>query len=72
MLRLQGCIALIGWLALTLPSSALAQISPPPGSAEDFQLKQAMNQLKGEPVVASIRSVAAANTAETTVAPAKK
>lgn len=34
MLRLQGCIALIGWLALTLPSSALAQISPPPGSAE--------------------------------------
>ena len=34
MLRSQGCIALIGWLALTLPSSALAQISPPPGSAE--------------------------------------
>jgi carboxyl-terminal processing protease len=42
------------------------------GSAEDFQLKQAMNHLKGEPVVASIRSVAAANTAPTTVAPAKK
>ena len=42
------------------------------GSAEDFQLKQAMNHLKGEPVVASIRSVAAANTAPTTVTPAKK
>lgn len=48
---------------------------PPPrfefGAADDFQLKQAMNQLKGQPVVASIRSVAAANAAPTTVAPAK-
>jgi len=41
------------------------------GSGEDFQLKQAMNHLKGEPVVASIRASTAANTAPTTVAPAK-
>ena len=39
------------------------------GSNEDFQLKQAMNHLKGEPVVATIRAVAAANTAPTTAAP---
>jgi carboxyl-terminal processing protease len=41
------------------------------GSAEDFQLKQAMNHLKGEPIVASIKSVAATNTAPATVLPAK-
>ncbi|HET9341083.1 MAG TPA: S41 family peptidase [Casimicrobiaceae bacterium] len=41
------------------------------GSAEDFQLKQAMNHLKGEPVVASIKSVAATNTTPSTVVPAK-
>jgi carboxyl-terminal processing protease len=32
------------------------------GSPEDFQLRQAINHLKGEPVVASIRAIAAANT----------
>ena len=36
------------------------------GSDTDFQLKQAMNHLKGEPVVASIKAVAAANTGPTT------
>jgi carboxyl-terminal processing protease len=36
------------------------------GSDNDFQLKQAMNHLKGEPVVASIKAVAAANTGPTT------
>jgi len=36
------------------------------GSDSDFQLKQAMNHLKGEPVVASIKAVAAANTGPTT------
>jgi carboxyl-terminal processing protease len=41
------------------------------GSPEDFQLKQALNHLKGEPVVASIRSIAATNTQPTSVAPAK-
>jgi carboxyl-terminal processing protease len=41
------------------------------GSAEDFQLKQAMNHLKGEPIVASIKSVAATNTMPSTVVPAK-
>jgi carboxyl-terminal processing protease len=41
------------------------------GSAEDFQLKQAMNHLKGEPIIASIKSVAATNTAPATVVPAK-
>jgi carboxyl-terminal processing protease len=40
------------------------------GSPEDFQLKQAMNHLKGDPVIASIKAVAAANTAPT-LAPAK-
>ena len=29
------------------------------GSADDFQLKQAMNQLKGLPVIASSKSIAA-------------
>jgi carboxyl-terminal processing protease len=29
------------------------------GSAEDFQLTQAMNQLKGQPVIASARAVSA-------------
>jgi carboxyl-terminal processing protease len=29
------------------------------GAADDFQLKQAMNQLKGQPVIASSKSVAA-------------
>ena len=42
------------------------------GSGDDFQLKQAMNHLKGEPVVASIRSVAAANSAPTTITPPPK
>ena len=37
------------------------------GSDADFQLKQAINHLKGEPVVASIKAVAAANTGPTTV-----
>ena len=41
------------------------------GSAEDFQLKQAMNHLKGEPIVASIKSVAASSSAPATVVPAK-
>ena len=41
------------------------------GSTEDFQLKQAMNHLKGEPVIASVKAIAAANTAPTTVAPVK-
>jgi carboxyl-terminal processing protease len=36
------------------------------GSDTDFQLKQAMNHLKGEPVIASIKAVAAANTGPTT------
>ena len=43
------------------------------GSAEDFQLTQAMNHLKGEPVIASIKAVATANTAPTAaLAPAPK
>ena len=29
------------------------------GSADDFQLKQALNQLKGQPVTASVKAVAA-------------
>ena len=37
--------------------------APPPrfefGAAEDFQLQQAMNHLKGEPVIASTKAVAA-------------
>jgi len=38
-----------------------AEALPPPldfGSADDFQLKQAINQLKGQPVVASTKAVA--------------
>jgi carboxyl-terminal processing protease len=42
------------------------------GAADDFQLKQAMNHLKGDPVVASIRALSATNTQPTTAAPAKK
>jgi len=42
------------------------------GAADDFQLKQAMNHLKGDPVVASIRSLSATNTQPTTATPAKK
>jgi len=63
--------------AVPAKPAAKPTVSAPPlprfefGSAEDFQLKQAMNQLKGEPVVASIRSVAAANTVPSVVAPAK-
>ena len=33
------------------------------GAADDFQLQQAMNHLKGQPVIASTKAVAAANTA---------
>ena len=57
--------------------AAKPAVSAPPlprfefGSGDDFQLKQAMNHLKGEPIVASIRSVAAANSVPATVAPAK-
>jgi carboxyl-terminal processing protease len=43
-----------------------AQPMPPRfefGAADDFQLAQAMNHLKGQPVIASIKSVAAANAA---------
>ena len=62
--------------ATTVPKPAVPTATPPAprfdfGSAEDFQLKQAMNHLKGEPVVASIKAVAAANTTPTTVMPAK-
>ena len=42
------------------------------GAADDFQLTQAMNHLKGNPVVASIRALSATNTQPTTAAPAKK
>ena len=46
-----------------------APVAPAPrfdfGSDQDFQLKQAMNHLKGEPVIASIKAVAAANTGPT-------
>jgi len=60
----------------TVPKPAGPTTTPPAprfdfGSAEDFQLKQAMNHLKGEPVVASIKAVAAANTTPSTVVPAK-
>ena len=65
----------------TAPAPAAAKpavpVATPPaprfdfGSAEDFQLKQAMNHLKGEPVVASIKAIAAANTGPTTATPAK-
>jgi carboxyl-terminal processing protease len=34
------------------------------GSAEDFQLKQALNQLQGRPVIASTKAIAANNTAK--------
>jgi carboxyl-terminal processing protease len=59
----------------TRPSGANAPTAPPNdkggspatqaaprfdfGAADDFQLKQAMNHLKGEPVVASVRAIAA-------------
>jgi len=42
------------------------------GAADDFQLTQAMNHLKGNPVVASIRALSATNTQPTTATPAKK
>ena len=45
----------------TLPG-AVAQPAPPRfefGSTEDFQLTQAMNQLKGQPVIASAKAVSA-------------
>ncbi|MEO8487811.1 MAG: S41 family peptidase, partial [Betaproteobacteria bacterium] len=64
----------------TVPLPAAAKpavpttVTPAPrfefGSPEDFQLKQAMNHLKGEPVVASIKAVAA-NATPSTVVPAK-
>ena len=44
------------------PAAAVAQPAPPRfefGSAEDFQLTQAMNQLKGQPVIASTKAVSA-------------
>ena len=41
------------------------------GSSDDFQLRQALNHLKGEPVIASNRAVAATNTQPTRVAPAR-
>jgi carboxyl-terminal processing protease len=41
------------------------------GSTDDFQLRQALNHLKGEPVIASNRAVAATNTQPTSVAPAR-
>jgi carboxyl-terminal processing protease len=59
----------------TLPKPAVPTTTAPAprcefGSAEDFQLKQAMNHLKGDPVVASVKAVAA-NTTPATVVPAK-
>jgi carboxyl-terminal processing protease len=41
------------------------------GSNEDFQLRQAMNHLKGQPVIASIRAQTAASVQPETVVPAK-
>ncbi len=41
------------------------------GAADDFQLRQAMNHLKGEPVLASARAVSAAATQTQTPVPAK-
>jgi carboxyl-terminal processing protease len=46
----------------TQPSSAAAQPAPPRfefGSNDDFQLTQALNQLKGLPVIASTKAVSA-------------
>ena len=62
--------------ATTMPKRAGADShrAPPPrfdfGSPDDFQLKQAMNHLKGEPVVASIKARRVQH-APTTVMPAK-
>ena len=42
------------------------------GAPEDFQLKQAMNHLKGEPVIASVRETAAASTQPAEAKPVAK
>ncbi|HTQ01140.1 MAG TPA: hypothetical protein VMN56_17600, partial [Casimicrobiaceae bacterium] len=41
-----------------------------PGADDDFQLRQAMNQLKGLPVIASTKSVAASSAVPSQVMPA--
>ena len=51
------------------------QAAPPPprldfGSDEDFQLKQALNQLKGSPVITSTKALQA-QAAQTQAVPAK-
>jgi len=49
-------------------SAAAAMARFEPGSSDDFQLQQAMNQLKGLPVITSTKAVAA-STVPTTVKP---
>jgi hypothetical protein len=39
------------------------------GASDDFVLQQAMNHLKGQPVIASTKAMAAAATVPTTVKP---